>query len=285
MTQWCGIINLLHDARSGGGGVGFHAQFVVKNMGGKMTRDIATLLSLIKEAQYCVAFTGAGVSTLSGIPDFRGENGIYKRNNPELNQLFDIISFLEDPSKFYRYAKDFLYGFADKQPSIVHTTLAKMEALGLLKAIITQNVDMLHQKAGSKKVYEVHGTATVTICRHCKDVRVPFDEAKAIVMRGEMPRCPKCGRVLKPAVTFFGEALPEEVVQKALEEAEQADLMLVLGTSLNVAPASGFPNVTLRNGGKIVIVNNQPTMIDDWAVLRFDDLNTVFTALNKALEF
>jgi NAD-dependent deacetylase len=248
-----------------------------------MDETIAKLADAVSHARHCVALTGAGVSTLSGIKDFRGEDGIYKMNDADYNRMFDLETFEEDPSIYYRKAKDFIYGLDTKEPSIVHNSLAKLEEKGMLKAIITQNIDMLHQKAGSKKVIEVHGSATFHYCLHCPGVRVPFAEVQKVVQAGGMPKCPTCGRVLKPAITFFGESLPEKALNEAVDEAQRADLLLVLGTSLTVYPAAGLPDLTLRNGGKVIVVNNQETSLDHYAYLHFSDLGSTFQSLMSAL--
>ncbi|MDR1574952.1 MAG: NAD-dependent deacetylase, partial [Treponema sp.] len=148
---------------------------------------------------------------------------------------------------------------------------------------ITQNIDLLHQKGGSKNVIEIHGSPEVHYCLRCAGVRMGFDEAAALVNAGDIPSCPRCGRTLKPAITFFGESLPAEALRRATAEAQQADLMLVLGTSLTVYPAAAMPDYTLRNGGKLIIVNNMPTPLDRSAVMRFEDLGEVFGGLRRAL--
>jgi NAD-dependent deacetylase len=239
--------------------------------------NIAGLWEKIKAAKHCVALTGAGVSTLSGIRDFRGKNGLYKDIDAE--KIFDIDYFTQDPSFYYKAAGSFIYNIDERIPSIVHVTLGKLEQKGFLKAIITQNIDLLHQKGGGKNVIEVHGSPKTHYCLRCGGVRMDFEEAAAIVKRGELPKCPKCGKVLKPAITFFGESLPMEALRDAGTEAQAADLMLVLGTSLTVHPAAGLPDYTLRGGGEIVIVNDMTTPLDRRAVLRFNDLGTVFEEL------
>jgi NAD-dependent deacetylase len=166
----------------------------------------------------------------------------------------------------------------------VHTTLGELEKRGFLKAVITQNIDLLHQKGGSRRVIEVHGSPEPHYCLSCSGVRMSFAEAAAIVKGGGLPRCPQCGRVLKPAITFFGERLPMQAMRDAESEASAADLMLVLGTSLTVYPAAGIPESVLRNGGKLVIVNNMPTSLDRYADMRFDELESVFEGLKKRLD-
>jgi NAD-dependent deacetylase len=260
-------------------------------------QSINALYEMISRARYCVALTGAGVSTPSGIRDFRGKNGLYKEKDAK--KLFDINYFTQDPSFYYKAARSFIYNLDEKRASIVHVALGKLEALGFVKAVITQNIDLLHQKGGSRRVIEIHGSPAVHYCRRCSNLRevedlaasrgegkpeggdlMGFGEAAALVRSGQLPRCGKCGEVLKPAITFFGENLPVRALEEAEKAAGEADLMLVLGTSLTVYPAAALPEVTLRSGGRIVIVNNMETPLDRSAVLKFDDLETVFQALD-----
>ncbi|MDR2048144.1 MAG: NAD-dependent deacetylase [Treponema sp.] len=263
------------------------------------TKAYWELCALIKNTAYCVALTGAGVSTLSGIRDFRGKNGLYKEMDAE--KIFDIDYFYRDPSFYYSHAKNFIYDLKEKQPSVVHTVLGDLETKGLVKAVITQNIDLLHTKGGSKRVIEIHGSPQAHYCPGCQrssDAEeaalagseaiqaggfMGFEEAAAIVQEGGMPRCPSCGKVLKPAITFFGESLPAKALSAAEAEAQKAGLMLVLGTSLTVFPAAGLPQLTLRGGGKIVIVNDMETPLDRYAAMRFSDLGTVFEAIKTAL--
>ena len=244
--------------------------------------DINKLFSLIKEAKHLVALTGAGVSTLSGIRDFRGKNGLY--NEVDAEKIFSIDYFEKDPSFYYGQAGSFIYNLEEKEASIVHIVLGKLEHLGFLKALITQNIDLLHQKGGSKNVIEIHGSPVTHYCLRCSGVNVGYEEAAAVVRKGGMPKCPKCERVLKPAITFFGEALPAQALKHAVTESQKADVMLILGTSLTVFPAAGMPQYTLRNSGKIVIVNNMPTPLDTNAFMHFDDLGTVFEELNTIIK-
>jgi NAD-dependent deacetylase len=248
----------------------------------ELKEGINKLADLIKKSKYMVAMTGAGVSTLSGIRDFRGKNGLY--NEMDAEKIFDINCFEKDPSLYYNQAGSFIYNIDEKEPSIVHNVLGKLEQHGYLKALITQNIDMLHQKGGCKNVIEIHGSPTTHYCLRCAGIQVSYEEAAAVVRKGEMPKCPKCSRVLKPAITFFGESLPANALKQATIESQQADLMLVLGTSLTVFPAAGMPEHTLRGGGKIVIVNNMPTPLDRRALMHFDDLGMVFERLKELLQ-
>ncbi|MDR2481490.1 MAG: NAD-dependent deacetylase [Spirochaetaceae bacterium] len=244
-----------------------------------MKQTAAAIYKKIAAAKHCVAFTGAGISTLSGIRDFRGKNGIYNDMNAE--KMFDIDYFEKDPEFYYKTAGSFIYNAAGYPASIVHTTLAAMEAKGLVKAVITQNIDFLHQKGGGKRIIEVHGSPAVHYCLRCAGVRVPFEEAAETVKAGGFPLCPYCGKILKPAITFFGEALPIEAMRTAHDEAQLTDLMLVLGTSLTVYPAAGIPEAALRNGAEIIIINNMPTPLDRYAVIKADELAPVFEELSK----
>jgi NAD-dependent deacetylase len=254
-----------------------------------MTEAIKKLFNKITRARFCAALTGAGVSTLSGIRDFRGEGGLYREGTGETaggafaEKIFDIRSFEEDPSFFYKNAGSLVYTADEKEPSLVHTVLAELEKRGFLKAVITQNIDLLHQKGGSRRVIEIHGSPRRHYCLRCGGIRMGFEEAAALVKAGKLPRCPRCGRVLKPAITFFGERLPLEARREAEDQAQEADLMLILGTSLRVFPAADLPRTTLRRGGELVIVNNMATPLDDKAILRFDDLAEVFAGLKELL--
>jgi NAD-dependent deacetylase len=247
-----------------------------------INENVKQLFALIQSAKHLVALTGAGVSTLSGIRDFRGKNGLY--NDMDAEKIFSLDYFEQDPSFYYDHAGSFIYNLDEKEASVVHLVLGELEKRGYLKALITQNIDLLHQKGGCKNVIEIHGSPVIHYCMRCAGVRVSFEEAAAAVKAGKMPLCPKCGRVLKPAITFFGESLPEQALRQAVTESQKADLMLVLGTSLTVFPAAGMPQYTLRNGGKIVIVNNQTTPLDGRAEMHFDDLGFVFEELNRCLE-
>ena len=235
------------------------------------------LLDAVEGARCVAAMTGAGVSTLCGIPDFRGPKGLYR--NPDAARIFDIDWFDRDPSVYYRGCRELVYGLKDFAPGPVHCALARLEALGRLQGIITQNIDMLHQKAGSATVFEVHGSPSQHFCRRCGAQRSFAEICGLIEANGGLeclgapyvPRC-DCGGAFKPAITFFGEALPEEAFQRAQELAMRADVMLVLGTSLTVYPAAGLPRLTLQRGGQLFIVNAQETPMDELATARYGDL-------------
>ena len=241
--------------------------------------DISILWDLIQKSKHCVVLTGAGISTLSGIPDFRGVGGLYSRTDIDAGKLFDINFFRKDPSYYYRNARDFLYTTAAK-PNIVHTCLGNLEKQNYIKAVITQNVDFLHQKGMSQNVYELHGSPMWHDCVSCGEA-YDFESTLAIMENEEVPHCPTCAGVLKPRIVFFGEMLPEKALEMAEYHAQKADLMLILGTSLTVYPAANIPRIAVGNGAKLVIVNASATDLDSYAVWHAKDLGSVFEALHK----
>ncbi|MDP2790372.1 MAG: Sir2 family NAD-dependent protein deacetylase [Rectinemataceae bacterium] len=245
------------------------------------TSDLEIFFDMLMSSRRCVAFTGAGVSTLSGIRDFRGKNGLYKTVDAE--KIFELSLFLKDPGIYYSMTKDFIYNLDEKNPSVVHRVLARLEFEGLLSSIITQNIDLLHQKAGSLRVIEVHGSPSIHRCLVC-DATMGFSEAAAIVKVGSLPRCPSCGSVLKPDITFYGENLSASILSDARDEARQADLFLVLGSSLLVYPVAMLPEIALDRGAKLVIVNDMATHLDRRASLKLEDLGLVFNFLEEKLK-
>lgn len=238
---------------------------------------IEHLHNAIRQARHCVALTGAGVSTLSGIPDFRGKGGLYSRTDLDAERLFDIDAFRRDSSYYYKHARHFIYDLAAREPSLVHLALARLEAEGQLKAVITQNIDLLHQKAGSTGVLELHGSPSLHHCLDCGRAE-GFDQVVARLQTTTTPHCTACGGPLKPDIVFFGEQLPQAVLAEANSHAQRADLMLVLGTSLTVYPAALLPETTLRAGGRLIIVNADPTPLDARADLVLRDLAEAFAA-------
>lgn len=241
------------------------------------------LIGALRTSRSTAVLTGAGVSTLSGIPDFRGPQGLYKQKDAE--RIFDIDWFDRDPSIYYRGCSELVYGLDRFQPSEVHLALKHLEDLGLLDGIATQNIDMLHQKAGSSRVYEVHGSPMLHHCRRCGR-SATFKEVCAMLVGHEpgfIARCPTCSGPFKPDITFFGEALPEEAFRNAQELVLNAEVMLVLGTSLTVYPAAGLPRLALQNGAKLFIVNAAPTALDDYAAGCYPDLREFATAVNAII--
>jgi len=239
------------------------------------------IIDFIKGARHLIAFTGAGVSVLSGIKDFRGKNGLYKTMDAE--KIFDLDVFKSNPGFYYENTKEFIYGLDEKEPAVTHRVLSKLEEKGYVKTLITQNIDMLHQKAGSKNVIELHGSAKVHYCMKC-GIKTSEKSVFEVARRGEVPKCSSCGGVLKPQITFFGEALPMDALSQALKEAKNADAIMVLGSSLTVYPAASLPSYVLDHGGKLMIVNDMATPYDSYASLRYDDLATVFNYLEEEIE-
>ena len=227
------------------------------------------LIEAIRSAKHVGCLTGAGVSTLCGIPDFRGPQGLYR--NPDAERIFDIDWFDRDPAVYYRGCAELVYGLDRFSPGPVHRALRRLEEVGRLAGIATQNIDMLHQKAGSAHVYEVHGSPILHHCRKCGDEKT-FDQILAMLKSGVgVPRC-ACGGAYKPDITFFGESLPEAAFGAAQLLATRSDVFLVLGTSLTVYPAAGLPRLALANGARVFIVNAQPTALDDEAAGVYRDL-------------
>jgi NAD-dependent deacetylase len=222
--------------------------------------DVGGLAELIHDNQPCVVLTGAGVSTESGIPDFRSPDGIWARYDPM--EYATISAGHRDPEKVWDFYGKRLGVLEQAEPNAAHRALAELEHAGWIEAIVTQNIDRLHERAGSRDVIEVHGSIRTSSCLRCGRV-VPFDE---VVRRLPVPCC-SCGSVLKPDVVMFGELLPVGAMERASVLAQEAALMLVVGSSLEVYPVAGLPEDTLRAGGKLAIVNRDRTPYDGEADL------------------
>ena len=246
-----------------------------------MKKDLEQLALLIRTAKRLTVFTGAGVSTLSGIRDFRGINGVYKEpwHGRDVEDILSLSTFREEPELFYGWATEFVYCLERYEPSVVHRVLAKLEQQQLLKALYTQNIDLLHTKAGNQKVYEIHGSPALHHCMKCK-AEYTYAEISPMVLGGKVPYCEHCGHLVKPDIVFYGEGLDEALLNKGFSDFENSDLVLVLGSSLTVQPAASLPLAAKYGGAEIVIVNNQPTTLDAAAVLTFPDLKEVFEYLD-----
>jgi NAD-dependent deacetylase len=212
------------------------------------------LAELIRANQPCVALTGAGVSTESGIPDFRSAAGIWQRFDPY--EVASIDAFRRDPGRVWEFYAMRLAALADARPNAAHRALAELERSGLVETVITQNVDRLHQEAGSRDVIEVHGSIGAAVCPACGRRE---DDVRSLL---PLPVCADCGAVLKPGVVMFGELLPAAALERATALAQQAALLLVVGTALEVWPVAGLPEETLAHGGKLAIVNRDSTPYD-----------------------
>ncbi|MBD3256101.1 MAG: NAD-dependent protein deacylase [Candidatus Lokiarchaeota archaeon] len=227
-------------------------------------RKIKQAAKLILDAEHVIVLTGAGVSTESGIPDFRGEGGIWEKYKPEI--YGNIQAFLKDPSKFWQMAEKVAPKLFSAEPNPGHAALAELEDLDLINAVITQNIDELHQKAGSVIVYEVHGNINRFNCFGCRASYTKKQVMRKLKKEKKYPPvCDMCGAPLKPSVVLFGESLPTFEIYQSQALAEKSDVMLIAGSSLSVAPVSELPNYTLSAGGKLIIVNDRPTHMDERA--------------------
>jgi NAD-dependent deacetylase len=226
------------------------------------------LADLIRQNQPCVALTGAGASTESGIPDFRSPTGIWAEFDPL--EYATMGAFRRDPAKVWRFYAPRFSMLTDAEPNAAHAALAELERRGLLRAVVTQNIDLLHERAGSRDVVEVHGSIRSSTCPGCGAGYPLADVLPLIEAGGGAPSCPSCGGILKPDVVFFDELLPPEAIDRAYELASEARLLLVVGSSLEVWPVAELPLVTLRAGGKVAVVNRGPTAVDDRADLKLD---------------
>ena len=224
---------------------------------------IARAADLLRGAECAVALTGAGISTPSGIPDFRSpESGLWDQADPFA--VASISGFQRSPQDFYDWIRPLARLMEQAQPNPAHQALARLESAGLLKSIITQNIDGLHQRAGSARVHEVHGHMREATCICCYQVVSTDGLIGPFLDGGEMPHC-SCGGLLKPNVILFGEQLPVEAVTAARQDAAACDLMLVAGSSLEVVPAADLPSAAVDRGSRVIIVNYQPTYLDETA--------------------
>jgi NAD-dependent deacetylase len=242
------------------------------------------LAELIRSAGSVVALTGAGISVPSGIPDFRSPGtGLWEKVDPM--KVAHIDAFRRDPVEFWKFYGERFTTLRDKQPNGAHAALAELERRGHLDAVITQNIDMLHRRAGTRELVEVHGSIATCSCPGCA-AQVELEQARARLAadRDGVPRC-ECGQALKPDVILFGELLSEEAMGRAIALAGGADLLLCVGSSLEVHPVAGLPALTLRSGGQVAIVTQGPTTFDDVAAVRMDgdvvdELEAVLAALS-----
>ena len=224
----------------------------------------AALAALIREAQPCVVLTGAGVSTESGIPDFRSPTGIWAQFDPL--EYASIQAFRRDPAKVWSFYAPRFAMLTEAEPNDAHRALAALEDAGYVQAIVTQNIVLLHERAGSRDVIEVHGSIRTSSCRGC-GASYPLADVVALLEREPVPSCADCRGILKPDVVLFGELLPEPAIERASELAREARLLLVVGSSLEVYPVAGLPLETVQAGGRLAIVNRDPTPFDDDAEL------------------
>lgn len=241
-----------------------------------MTEEIERARELVQTSSRIVVLTGAGVSTPSGIPDFRSPgSGLWERDDPAI--VASLSTFRRNPMRFYRWIRPLAEKTREAKPNTAHIALAELESRGKLSALVTQNIDGLHERAGSKAVYNVHGSLEWASCARCAR-RYPGLET--IDRSVNTPALCECGGVLKPDIVFFEEALPEKVFRGAARACAEADLIVVAGSSLEVAPVGELPLYGLRNGAGLIIVNLTPTYLDPNAnfVLR-GDVATILPAI------
>lgn len=238
-----------------------------------MNDKIQQFKQLVDESNNIVFFGGAGVSTESGIPDFRSKDGLYNQQYkypPEI--ILSHTFFLNQTEEFYKFYKSKMNSLK-YDPNITHIKLAELEAKGKLKAVITQNIDGLHQKAGSKIVYELHGSVLRNYCMNCRK----FYDAEYVFNSNGIPRC-RCGGIIKPDVVLYEEGLDDETIRKSIYAIQDADLLIVAGTSLTVQPASGLINYF--RGRNLVLINRDSTSYDNQANLTIrDSLGAVFSKI------
>lgn len=245
---------------------------------------IEAAITLLRRARHAVALTGAGHSTRSGIPDFRSpHSGLWEAANPA--EVASLYGFKHHPERFYNWIRPYARTVLDARPNAAHVALARMERTGVLRSIITQNVDMLHTRAGSQTVHELHGHLREVTCIHCFAVYPAGPYIERFLEDGTIPTCPDCGHVLKPNVILFGEQLPAQALIAARRETQQCDVMLVAGSSLEVYPAADFPAQAKRSGAALIFVNFSATALDPLAdVVIHADVVDILPQLADALE-
>jgi NAD-dependent deacetylase len=241
------------------------------------------LAELLEDARNAVVLTGAGVSVPSGIPDFRTPGtGLWEKVDPM--EVAHIESWRRDPQRFWSFYGDRFVSLVDKRPNEAHLALAELERRGLIRAVITQNIDRLHRLAGTGRLIEVHGSIEWSVCLECED-RVSIDRVIEL-LGAAVPECPRCSAPLKPDVVLFGELLPERAMAEAQALALDADLMVCVGSSLEVYPVAGLPAMTRGSGGRLALVTQGPTPYDDDADVKLEgdvieELRAVLAALGR----
>lgn len=227
-------------------------------------KGVERAAALLRRGRINVALTGAGVSTESGLPDFRSRDGLWAQIDPM--RVASLSAFQRDPAAFYAFYQRRLAVLADAAPNAAHLALARLEVLGKLDLVVTQNVDGLHQQAGSRDVVEVHGNLREGRCSACAAV-VPIAAVAEPLGAGQVPRCGRCAGLLRPNVVLFEEVLPASAYERAEAACAACDVLLVVGSSLEVHPVAGLPALAVRHGARLVIVNREPTPCDRLAAV------------------
>ena len=247
-----------------------------------VSRGAARVAELLRESERAVVLTGAGVSVPSGIPDFRTPGkGLWEKVDPM--EVAHIDAFRTNPDRFWSFYSQRFTGLVEKRPNAAHDAIAELERRGLVRAVITQNIDRLHRQAGSERVVEVHGSIDACVCPECGG-RTELEKVLELLEATPTPECPACITPLKPDVVLFGELLPEAAMAEAHALAQEADLMLCVGSSLEVFPVATLPGLVLESGGRLAIVTQGPTAYDDEAAVKLTgdvvgELSAVVAAL------
>lgn len=240
------------------------------SVSGQTSANVDYAAELLRKAKRAVVLTGAGISTPSGIPDFRSEGtGLWSRDEPL--EVASLSTFRTAPEKFFQWFRPLASQIFDAQPNAAHIALAELEKAGRIQTLITQNIDALHHKAGSRQVIEMHGTLRTLSCTQCFQQVESHGYLKPFVEHGQLPRCPRCNGLLKPDVILFGEQLPQQAWYEAQRACRQCDLMIVAGSSLEVLPVAGLPMQAIDRGAHLIIVNNTPTYLNVRADFVFMD--------------
>jgi NAD-dependent deacetylase len=231
---------------------------------------IQTAARLIKEARLAVVFTGAGLSTASGIPDFRGTgDSLWNQTNPM--ESASLTVFHDNPHKFFDWLLPLAKKMATAHPNAAHQAISDLEKGGYIKAVITQNIDNLHQAAGCRHVLELHGTALTATCSSCRMKYKGEDYLPEFIQTGNIPHCSTCGGILKPDIVLYEELLPTRTWAEAEQFSQNCDLMIVAGSSLEVVPAATLPLMAARNGAELILINRTPTHLDSVATVVLND--------------
>jgi NAD-dependent deacetylase len=243
--------------------------------------NIEYVAELLRKAKYAVVLTGAGISTPSGIPDFRSEGtGLWSRDEPL--EVASLSTFRIDPERFFVWFRPLAGLIFYAEPNPAHVALAQLEKAGHIQSIVTQNIDALHHKAGSRNVIEMHGTMRTLSCTQCFRQVKAKEYVKAYVVQGVIPHCPDCNGVMKPDVILFGEQLPQRAWYDAQRECRQCDLILVAGSSLEVLPVAGLPMQAIDRGAHLVILNNATTYLNVRAdVVIQEDVADIIPAIGE----
>ena len=246
--------------------------------------EIQQAAQIIQQASFCMALTGAGISTASGIPDFRSpDSGLWSKYDPM--EVASLRGFRFHPERFYEWIIPLAKDMHHAQPNAAHLALTELESLGYLKSIITQNIDVLHHRAGSKTVYEIHGHTRTMTCIQCfrNYEAAPFFED--LFDTNNIPTCPHCNGTLKPDAILFGEQLPAQVLLQVERDLRSCDTLIITGSSLEVFPVADFPRRVKQSGGNLIIINLQSTYYDKTAdVVIRDDVTNVLPQIVSVLK-